>query len=67
METPYAVAPQERRDWQGASRIMELLQENKRSEVRLARQTLCFVSPREREKRSTIGKKQSYNGAAPNL
>ena len=53
METPYAVAPQERRDWQGASRIMELapicesklmrspyavfLQENKQGAVRLGR------------------------------
>ena len=68
-------------DWQGRPYAL-FLQENERNEVRLernsrimvllqicdlAKQTLCFVSPREREKRSTIGKKQSYNGAAPNL
>lgn len=55
METPYAVAPQERSDWQGASRIMVLYQI-----CDLVKQTLCFVSPREQAKRSLIGKKQSY-------
>ncbi len=29
--------------------------------------SLCFVSPREQAKRSSIGKKQSYNGACSNL
>ena len=65
-ETPYALFLQEN-EWSEVrlernSRIMVLFQI-----CDLAKQTLCFVSPREREKRSSIGKKQSYNGAVPNL
>ncbi len=46
MRSPYAFAPQERSDWQGASRIMDLL----RFAKQIDEKSLYFKSPRKRGK-----------------
>lgn len=45
-DRPYALAAQERSDWLGASRIMVLSQESKRSAARLERFSCIIIEPK---------------------